>query len=84
MLLLLKHNLRSLFSDFFHFRLIVYDLSWATIHACLKIINLEVDEYDAKRVFEYAEAIKKKLCHKPKVLASLMHEPHHAPSCSFH
>jgi hypothetical protein len=36
------------------FRFIVLDLSWATIHAALEVLNLETVEEYAKRVYKYA------------------------------
>ena len=46
MFLLLKHNYRKLFDTTLVFRLIVLDLSWASIHAILEIFNLEtVEQY---------------------------------------
>ena len=51
---LLKHNYRKLFDTTLSFRLIVLDLSWASIHAALEVLNMEnVEEY-SQRLFNYA------------------------------
>jgi hypothetical protein len=54
MFLLLKHNYRKLFDTTLVFRLIVLDLSWASIHAILEILNLETVEQYANRIFKYS------------------------------
>ena len=54
MFLLLKHNYRKLFDTALVFRLIVLDLSWASIHAILEILNMETIEEYAKRIYKYA------------------------------
>jgi hypothetical protein len=46
MLHLLKHNYQKLFDISLSFRLVVLDLSWASIHAALETLNMEsVEEY---------------------------------------
>ena len=54
MFLLLKHNYRKLFDAALIFRLIVLDLSWASIHAILEVLNLETIEDYAIRIYKYA------------------------------
>ena len=54
MFLLYKHNYRKLFDTALVFRLIVLDLSWASIHAILEVLNLETVEQYAYRIFNYA------------------------------
>ena len=54
MFLLLKNNYRKKFGIAPKFRVIGMDLSWATIHAALEILNGEsVDEY-AQRIYDYS------------------------------
>jgi hypothetical protein len=57
MFLLLKHNYRKLFDATLIFRLIVLDLSWASIHAILEVLNLETVEDYADRIFKYANKV---------------------------
>ena len=51
---LLKHNFSKVFDTALSFRFVVLDLSWATIHAVLEVMNLETVEDYAHRVFDYA------------------------------
>ncbi len=51
---LLKYNYKKVFDTSLNFRFIVSDLSWATIHAALEIMNLETVEEYAVRIFKYA------------------------------
>ena len=51
---LMKHNYRKLFDTTLSFRLIVLDLSWASIHAALEVLNMESIEEYSQRIFNYA------------------------------
>ena len=54
MFLLFKNNYRQKFGSAPKFRILGMDLSWATIHAALEILNGEtIDEY-ADRIYEYS------------------------------
>ncbi len=50
---LLKHNYKKLFDTALFFRLIVLDLSWASIHAILEVLKMETIEEYAQRIFKY-------------------------------
>ena len=53
---LVKYNYGKIFpNDLFAFRLICLDLSWATIHAALEIINMENIGKYAQRVYSVAK-----------------------------
>ena len=53
---LLQSNYEAKFGNSLKFRIIGMDLSWATIHAALKVVNFEnVEEY-ANRIFEYSSS----------------------------
>ena len=54
MFLLFENNHRQKFGSAPKFRILGMDLSWATIHAALEILNGEtIDEY-ADRIYEYS------------------------------
>ena len=50
---LLKHNYRKLFDTTLSFRLIVIDLSWASIHCSLDLMNGETVEEYSHRIFNF-------------------------------
>ena len=51
---LFKHNYLKLFDTTLSLKLVVLDLSWASIHAALGELNMETIGQYAKRVFQYA------------------------------
>jgi hypothetical protein len=55
MFLLLKNNYRKKFGTAPKFRIIGMDLSWATIHAALEVLNGETIEEYANRIYEYSK-----------------------------
>jgi hypothetical protein len=54
MFLLMKNNYRKKFGAAPKFRILGMDLSWATIHAALEILNGETVEDYAIRIYEYS------------------------------
>ncbi len=50
----MKNNYRKKFGAAPKFRILGMDLSWATIHAALEILNGETVEDYAKRIFDYS------------------------------
>ena len=53
---LLKNNYRNKFGVAPKFRILGMDLSWATIHAALEILNGETIEEYANRVYDYSKS----------------------------
>jgi hypothetical protein len=51
MFYLLKSHYRKKFDTTLRYRIIGMDLSWATIHAALEVMNLETVEDYARRIF---------------------------------
>ena len=54
MFLLLKNNYRKKFGVAPKFRILGMDLSWATIHSALEVLNGETVEEYAKRIYDYS------------------------------
>ena len=52
---LFKSNYKKKFDSFLKFRIVGMDLSWATIHAALEMLNNETIEEYAKRIYEYSK-----------------------------
>ena len=68
---LLKHNYFKLYNaDSFVFRLVISDLSWATIHAALEVLNSEDVIGYAKRVYDFADLKESTRAHTKSWLAS--------------
>jgi hypothetical protein len=57
MFYLLKCYFKKVFDSALSFKYVVSDLSWATIHACLEILNLETTEDYGRRIFNFANKV---------------------------
>ena len=70
MFLLLKNNYRKKFGTVPKFRILGMDLSWATIHAALEILNGETVEEYCKGIYEYAKSESSEFVSNKTFLAS--------------
>ena len=70
MFLLLKNNYRMKFGVPPKFRILGMDLSWATIHAALEILNGETIEEYSDRIYDYSTCKSKDFAFNKTYLAS--------------